>query len=69
MLAQIAEQEQDYRAVIGHLPGRRDLFTPYLWKGAKWITGLEFLTQDQPGFWEKNGYSNDADVWSEQRFG
>ncbi|MDX1435172.1 MAG: sulfite oxidase-like oxidoreductase [Anaerolineales bacterium] len=57
------------RGVIGFLPGREDLATPYFWKGAKWLRGLEFLTYDQPGFWEQAGYHNDADIWKEQRFG
>lgn len=56
------------RGVIGYLPGREDLATPYFWKGAKWLRGLEFMAGDQPGFWEQAGYHNDADVWSEQRF-
>ncbi len=57
------------RGVVGAIPGRPDLATPYFWKGAKWLRGLEFLTQDQPGFWEQAGYHNDADVWKEERFG
>jgi DMSO/TMAO reductase YedYZ molybdopterin-dependent catalytic subunit len=40
----------------------------YFWKGPKWIRGLEFLTRDQPGFWERYGYHNDADPWKEERF-
>jgi DMSO/TMAO reductase YedYZ molybdopterin-dependent catalytic subunit len=56
------------RGVIGAIPGRQDLSTPYLWKGAKWLRGLEFLSQDQLGFWELAGYSNSADVWKEERF-
>ena len=56
------------RGVVGAIPGRDDLQTPYLWKGAKWLRGLEFLAQDQPGFWEQAGYHNQADVWKEQRF-
>lgn len=40
----------------------------YLWKSAKWIRGLEFRTDDQPGFWERYGYHNDADPWAEERF-
>jgi DMSO/TMAO reductase YedYZ molybdopterin-dependent catalytic subunit len=40
----------------------------YFWKSAKWIRGLRFLDQDQPGFWERYGYHNDADPWLEQRF-
>ena len=43
--------------------------TPYFWKGAKWLRGLEFLTTDQPGFWEQAGYHNEADIWKEERFG
>ncbi len=56
------------RGVIGHIPGRSDLATPYFWKGAKWLRGLEFLTKDRLGFWEQAGYHNEADVWKEQRF-
>lgn len=56
------------RGVIGAIPGRDDLTVPYLWKGAKWLRGLEFLAEDQPGFWEQAGYSNSADAWKEQRF-
>ncbi len=56
------------RGVVGAIPGRNDLATPYLWKGAKWLRGLEFLSQDQLGFWELAGYSNSADVWKEERF-
>lgn len=56
------------RGVVGAIPGRYDLKDVYLWKGAKWLRGLEFLGADQLGFWEANGYSNEADVWKEQRF-
>ena len=65
------EPEHGYplRGMVGAIPGRGDLVTPYLWKGAKWLRGLEFLSQDQPGFWEQAGYHNDADVWKEERFG
>ncbi len=57
------------RGVVGFIPGREDLTTPYFWKGAKWLRGLEFRVTDQPGFWEQAGYHNEADVWKEQRFG
>jgi DMSO/TMAO reductase YedYZ molybdopterin-dependent catalytic subunit len=40
----------------------------YFWKSAKWIRGLEFLTHDQLGFWERYGYNNDADPWKEERY-
>lgn len=56
------------RGVIGAIPGREDLSSPYFWKGAKWLRGLEFLSEDQLGFWEQAGYHNEADVWKEQRF-
>jgi DMSO/TMAO reductase YedYZ molybdopterin-dependent catalytic subunit len=56
------------RGVVGAIPGREDLKTPYLWKGAKWLRGLEFMSQDRLGFWEKAGYHNEADVWKEERF-
>jgi DMSO/TMAO reductase YedYZ molybdopterin-dependent catalytic subunit len=56
------------RGVVGHIPGRDDLESPYLWKGAKWLRGLEFLKEDQLGFWEQAGYHNQANVWKEQRF-
>jgi DMSO/TMAO reductase YedYZ molybdopterin-dependent catalytic subunit len=41
----------------------------YLWKSAKWVRGLEFLTVDQPGFWEQYGYHNHGDPWQEERYG
>lgn len=55
------------RGVVGYIPGREDLMTPYFWKGAKWLRGLEFTAQDRPGFWEQAGYHNEGDVWKEQR--
>lgn len=55
------------RGVVGAIQGRDDLKTPYLWKGGKWLRGLEFLSEDRLGFWEQAGYHNEADVWKEQR--
>jgi DMSO/TMAO reductase YedYZ molybdopterin-dependent catalytic subunit len=40
----------------------------YFWKSAKWLRGVELLAFDQPGFWERYGYHNDADPWREQRY-
>ena len=40
----------------------------YFWKSAKWLRGLELLDHDEPGFWERYGYSNDADFRKEQRY-
>ncbi len=55
------------RGVVGYIPGREDLMTPYFWKGAKWLRSLEFMAQDRMGFWEQAGYHNEADVWKEER--
>jgi DMSO/TMAO reductase YedYZ molybdopterin-dependent catalytic subunit len=41
----------------------------YFWKSAKWVRGLEFLTEDRAGFWERYGYHNRGNPWSEERFG
>ena len=41
----------------------------YFWKSAKWLRGLELRASDQPGFWERYGYHNEADYWKEQRYG
>ena len=41
----------------------------YFWKSAKWLRGLELRADDQPGFWERYGYHNDADYWTEERYG
>ena len=55
------------RGVVGSIPGREDLKDVYLWKGAKWLRGLEFMRADRLGFWEAKGYHNEGDVWKEQR--
>jgi DMSO/TMAO reductase YedYZ molybdopterin-dependent catalytic subunit len=55
------EPEHGYplRALV---PGR------YFWKSAKWLRGIEFSVEDRPGFWERNGYHNNADPWREERY-
>ncbi len=55
------ETEHGYplRAIV---PGK------YFWKSAKWLRGVEFATEDRLGFWERNGYSNTADPWKEDRY-
>ena len=40
----------------------------YFWKSAKWLTGIRFVRQDEPGYWEVRGYSNHADPWKEERY-
>jgi len=40
----------------------------YFYKSAKWIEGIKFNIQDEPGYWESEGYSNSADPWKEERY-
>jgi DMSO/TMAO reductase YedYZ molybdopterin-dependent catalytic subunit len=40
----------------------------YAYKSAKWLSGLEFIAEDHPGFWEVRGYHNHADPWQEERY-
>jgi len=54
------------RGMVGHIPSS-GIKTTYFWKGAKWLNGLEFLSEDQMGFWEKAGYHNEGNPWKEQR--
>lgn len=55
-----AEHGGPVRTVVPHL---------YAWKSAKWICALEFLTQEELGFWEKNGYHRRGEPWAEERYG
>ncbi|MEO6067682.1 MAG: sulfite oxidase-like oxidoreductase [Gemmatimonadota bacterium] len=55
-----AEHGGPVRLLVPHL---------YLWKSAKWVTGLEVLEYDEPGFWELNGYHMRGEPWAEERFG
>jgi DMSO/TMAO reductase YedYZ molybdopterin-dependent catalytic subunit len=47
------------RLIVPHL---------YFWKSAKWVSGLQLLDHDEPGFWERYGYHNRGDPWQEQRY-
>ena len=49
-------------------PLRLVVASRYFWKSAKWLNGIELLTTDQPGFWERYGYHNEADYKKEQRY-
>jgi DMSO/TMAO reductase YedYZ molybdopterin-dependent catalytic subunit len=40
----------------------------YAWKSAKWIRGIEFVSEDRAGYWENGGYHMLGDPWREQRF-
>jgi DMSO/TMAO reductase YedYZ molybdopterin-dependent catalytic subunit len=41
----------------------------YFWKSVKWLRSLELRSSDEPGFWERHGYHNEADPWREERYG
>jgi DMSO/TMAO reductase YedYZ molybdopterin-dependent catalytic subunit len=40
----------------------------YFWKSAKWVQGIRLENEQQPGFWETNGYHIYGDPWREQRY-
>jgi len=40
----------------------------YFWKSAKWVTGIKFVSRDEPGFWESLGYHRRGDPWQQQRY-
>jgi DMSO/TMAO reductase YedYZ molybdopterin-dependent catalytic subunit len=40
----------------------------YAWKSAKWVSGVEFLANDQAGYWENGGYHMNGDPWREERY-
>ncbi|PTA67297.1 sulfite oxidase-like oxidoreductase [Deinococcus arcticus] len=54
-----AEHGGPLRLVVPHL---------YFWKSAKWLSGLEFMDADRPGFWERNGYHMRGDPFQEERY-
>jgi DMSO/TMAO reductase YedYZ molybdopterin-dependent catalytic subunit len=54
-----AEHGGPLRAVTPH---------KYAYKGAKWVSGIEILTQVERGYWEKRGYSQSANPWNEERY-
>lgn len=56
------------RIVVGTFADRSEAESKYFWKGGKWLRALEFRADDQRGFWERNGYNNNADPWTEERF-
>ncbi|MCH1865054.1 molybdopterin-dependent oxidoreductase [Nocardioides sp. CFH 31398] len=40
----------------------------YFWKSAKWVSRIELTEVDRPGFWERYGYHDLGDPWTEQRY-
>ena len=47
------------RLVVPHL---------YFWKSVKWVRGFTVMSEDSPGFWERNGYHMYGDPFKEQRY-
>ena len=58
------------RPLAGEHGGPVRMLVPhlYFWKSTKWITRIDFLDHDEPGFWERNGYHDRGDPWLEQRY-
>jgi len=54
-----ADHGYPLRLVVPHL---------YFWKSVKWARGFALTSEDEPGFWEQNGYHIYGDPWKEQRF-
>ena len=54
-----AEHGGPVRTLVPHL---------YAWKSAKWISGIEFLTEEELGFWERNGYHRRGEPFAEERY-
>jgi DMSO/TMAO reductase YedYZ molybdopterin-dependent catalytic subunit len=54
-----AEHGGPARLLVPHL---------YFWKSAKWVRGIVLQVEDDPGFWEQNGYHTYGDPWQEQRY-
>lgn len=40
----------------------------YAWKSAKWLRRLEFVAENERGFWEERGYHTHANPWTEERY-
>ena len=65
----LAHKQNGQELEEGHgWPLRLIVPSRYGWKSAKWVNGIEFMAEDEPGFWEQRGYNNNADPWKEERF-
>jgi DMSO/TMAO reductase YedYZ molybdopterin-dependent catalytic subunit len=62
--------EFDGQALHPEHGGPARLLVPhlYFWKSAKWVRGIRLENEQQPGFWESNGYHMYGDPWREQRY-
>ena len=47
------------RLIVPHLYG---------WKSAKWVRGVEFLSENERGFWEVRGYHIRGNPWTQERY-
>ena len=54
-----AEHGGPARLLVPHL---------YFWKSAKWVREIRMMPNDDPGFWEQNGYHLRGDPWREERY-
>ena len=62
--------EYDGQALPPEHGGPARMLVPhlYFWKSAKWIKEIRLDKEQQPGFWETNGYHIYGDPWREQRY-
>jgi DMSO/TMAO reductase YedYZ molybdopterin-dependent catalytic subunit len=49
-------------------PVRLVVPSKYAYKSALWVVHLRFTRGKELGFWERRGYSDNADVWKNKRF-
>jgi DMSO/TMAO reductase YedYZ molybdopterin-dependent catalytic subunit len=40
----------------------------YAYKSVMWVTRIQFTTKAATGYWERQGYSQTADVWANDRY-
>jgi DMSO/TMAO reductase YedYZ molybdopterin-dependent catalytic subunit len=62
--------EHEGEPLAGEHGGPARLLVPhlYFWKSAKWVAGLRVMDNNEPGFWELNGYHIRGDPWKEERY-
>jgi DMSO/TMAO reductase YedYZ molybdopterin-dependent catalytic subunit len=49
-------------------PVRLVVPSKYAYKSALWVVRLRFTRVKELGFWERRSYSDNADVWKNDRF-
>jgi DMSO/TMAO reductase YedYZ molybdopterin-dependent catalytic subunit len=49
-------------------PVRLVVPSKYAYKSALWVVHLRYTRGKELGFWERRGYSDNADVWKNERF-